>query len=265
MTRETEDRNRDRQRKGLEPIIPNEGIRVQLGRRMSVLYGPTSMTSDGFKTKRKAHEDDGRVPEDSLELRWAYGYNGLNGRANTYYNAHGDAAYALAGLGVVYNREKHEQKLFTQHNEDVMCMAVHPGRQFMCTGQLNPKGAEMAFCIVWDALSNKQKVKLGSFHKAGISAVAFSPDGTQVITVDETDDHWFAVWDWHAAPPQGREMEPIRSHPSGKELVMGVLMHESGKVVTYGERNAKFWEYEQGSKGDPGTYKSRVTKASREP
>ena len=60
MTRETEDRNRDRQRKGLEPIIPNEGIRVQLGRRMSVLYGPTSMTSDGFKTKRKAHEDDGR-------------------------------------------------------------------------------------------------------------------------------------------------------------------------------------------------------------
>jgi WD40 repeat protein len=49
--REMEERNRDRHRKGLEPIVPNEGVRVQLGRRMAVLYGPSSLTADGYKTR----------------------------------------------------------------------------------------------------------------------------------------------------------------------------------------------------------------------
>jgi hypothetical protein len=71
----------------------NPGIRVQLGRRMSVLYAPTTHVPD--------KETDGALPEASVELAWAYGYNGANGKANLFLNADGDATYSIAGIAVV--------------------------------------------------------------------------------------------------------------------------------------------------------------------
>jgi WD40 repeat protein len=103
----------------------------------------------------------------------------------------------------MYSNGKHEQRHFQQHNEDITCMAKHPGRKLMATGQINPKGAEAAFVQVWDSTKAEPKLiaHLGSHHDSSISAVAFSFDGAVLISIDDSSDHCCAIWDWKVPYP----------------------------------------------------------------
>ena len=50
---------------------------------------------------------------------------------------HGDVVYYLAALGVVYNRDTHQQRFFTGHDDDIRCIAQHPdGVTFATAGWL---------------------------------------------------------------------------------------------------------------------------------
>ena len=44
--------------------------------------------------------------------------------------------YHVAAVGIVYNREKHAQRFYTQHTDDILCLSVHPGKDFIATGQV---------------------------------------------------------------------------------------------------------------------------------
>lgn len=41
-----------------------------------------------------------------------------------------------AAVGVVYDPETHSQIFFGGHDDDIRCMAMHPGRNLVATGQV---------------------------------------------------------------------------------------------------------------------------------
>ena len=52
------------------------------------------------------------------------------------------------------------------------------------------------------------------------------------------------MWEWGKRDEfQTMIAKPFRCEPSGKEHVHGVLFHDNGEIVTYGERNCKIWRH----------------------
>lgn len=70
-----------------------------------------------------------------------YGYEGMRNLANNlFYLASGEVVYYTAALGVVFSKQRWRdgracQRFFFGHDNDVACLAVHPNRRFVATGQ----------------------------------------------------------------------------------------------------------------------------------
>lgn len=47
--------------------------------------------------------------------------------------------YHVAGVGVLYNKEKHSQRFYVAHTDDILCLCIHPIKDVIATGQvMNP-------------------------------------------------------------------------------------------------------------------------------
>ncbi len=58
------------------------------------------------------------APDESLGIEWIYGYQGLKCRNNVRYNFQGDLVYTVSKYAVVYSFVKHEQVVFSGHEEE---------------------------------------------------------------------------------------------------------------------------------------------------
>ena len=65
-------------------------------------------------------------PDTSLSLEWIYGYQSEKCRNNVRYNIEGDVIYSVGKYAIVYNFSRHEQRVFTGHDEEIISLAVHP-------------------------------------------------------------------------------------------------------------------------------------------
>jgi hypothetical protein len=107
--------------------------------------------------------------------------------------------YHTAGLGVVYDRASHSQRLFDEHDDDVTCLAASPCGCFVATGQL---GAAPAIWV-WSAEDAQPLIRLRGFHARAVLLLAFSADGTALASVGDDDNHSVAVYAAQVrAPPR---------------------------------------------------------------
>ena len=53
-----------------------------------------------------------------------------------FYTQTGEIVYHVAALGIVYNRDQHKQRFYTGHTDDILCLAIHPAKDFIATGQV---------------------------------------------------------------------------------------------------------------------------------
>lgn len=84
-----------------------------------------------------AVEQSGKLPADKLSLEFVHGYEGLTTTANNIVcNRNGHLVYHVAALGIVYNVKSHTQKFFLGHNDDVLCLAMHPEGLKIASGQV---------------------------------------------------------------------------------------------------------------------------------
>ena len=66
-------------------------------------------------------------PGNALRLAFVYGYTSRKGcRSNLFYNKNGHIVYHAAALGIVYDKEKHEQWFFHGHDDDITALDIHP-------------------------------------------------------------------------------------------------------------------------------------------
>lgn len=63
-------------------------------------------------------------------------YRGYDCRNNLFYTQNGEVVYHVAATGVVLNREKNTQRFYTEHTDDILCLCIHPVKDFIATGQV---------------------------------------------------------------------------------------------------------------------------------
>eukprot|EP00741_Cyanophora_paradoxa_P013198 tig00000178_g12750.t1 len=185
-------------------------------------------------------------PEDDLEIDFVYGYRAHDCRNNLFYLSRSgeELVYHAAAVGIVYNVERHTQRHFAEHDDDILCLAVHPDGRTVATGQVGPEGR----VLVWDAETLQRRAALKGVHRKGVCAVAFSPDGTKLVSVDLDDSHTVAIWDWARGVP-------LATAKCGASRIFGVAFNPydptGAAFATVGVRHAGFWTYRPASAAGP--------------
>ena len=145
-----------------------------------------------------------KAPTASMQLDWVHGYAGVKNVANNlYYNAEGDVVYYTAAVCIVYSIERHEQRHFFGHNEEIACLGAHPGKELFASGQWKAAGpTEVPYVCIWDSTTMQEVQRIGHPRdNRGVIALAFSPgEGRHLITCTGDNQHTLFVWDWNAKP-----------------------------------------------------------------
>lgn len=169
------------------------------------------------------------APAVDMELSWVHGYSSSlsNCRPNLFYNFQGQLVYPAAALGVLLDRgstssitstsltnasnghsgtansenedSEHRadwrQVYFRGHDDDVTCLTMSRDRRFIATGQIASKALKgKASVIVWDATQGRLLSRMEACHQRGVYALAFSPDGQQLISVGMDDSYTHILW-----------------------------------------------------------------------
>ncbi|KAJ7398332.1 hypothetical protein BTVI_126260 [Pitangus sulphuratus] len=166
------------------------------------------------------------LPAKRLKLEWimllqldqhtSYGYRGRDCRSNLYLLPTGETVYFIASVVVLFNVEEQLQRHYTGHNDDVKCLAVHPDRITIATGQVagtskDGKLPEFSQLVqfrlfldlpqlpphvrVWDSvtLNTLHVIGMGFFDRA-VTCIAFSkskqekPKFVLCVTFSENGD-----------------------------------------------------------------------------
>ena len=97
-------------------------------------------------------------------------YRGYDCRNNLYYLANGDIIYHVAALGIVYNIATHQQRFYSRHSDDILCLTMHPSEDILATGQIGRSPP----IHIWNGDSMECLSVLKGEHERGVCAVDFS-------------------------------------------------------------------------------------------
>uniref|UniRef100_A0A1I8F3L8 WD_REPEATS_REGION domain-containing protein n=1 Tax=Macrostomum lignano TaxID=282301 RepID=A0A1I8F3L8_9PLAT len=150
-----------------------------------------------------------------------------------YHLPTGELVYFVASVVVLHNVEEGTQRHYTGHNDDVKCLAVHPGS--------NHHGL-CPHVRIWSSvdLTTLHVLGLGDFERA-VSCLAFSraDGGTHLCVVDDANEHAISVWDWS----RGHKLTETKT---STEPVLACECHplDAGVIITCGKNQLAFWTLE---------------------
>ncbi|XP_061095357.1 echinoderm microtubule-associated protein-like 1 isoform X2 [Conger conger] len=217
-------------------------VKMFLKGRPVTMYMPKDQV-DSYSLEAKSD-----LPSKKLKLDWVYGYRGRDCRSNLYLLPTGETVYFIASVVVLYNVDEQLQRHYTGHTDDVKCLAVHPDKITMATGQVagtSSDGKLPPHVRVWDSVSLNTLHVLGTgFFDRALSCLAFSKSngGSTLCVVDDSNDHVLSVWDWQ------RE-ERMADVKCSNEAVFAADFHptDTNIIVTCGKSHLYFWTLEGGS------------------
>ncbi|XP_030626277.1 echinoderm microtubule-associated protein-like 4 isoform X2 [Chanos chanos] len=183
------------------------------------------------------------LPPERLKLE--YGYRGRDCRANVYLLPTGEIVYFIASVVVLFNYEERTQRHYLGHTDCVKCLAIHPDKIRIATGQIagvDKDGRPLQPHVrVWDSvsLSTLQIIGLGTFER-GVGSLAFSKadSGTHLSVIDDSNEHMLTVWDW-------QKKSKIAEIKTTNEVVLAVEFHptDANTIVTCGKSHIFFWTW----------------------
>ncbi|XP_047378946.1 echinoderm microtubule-associated protein-like 4 isoform X2 [Sciurus carolinensis] len=185
------------------------------------------------------------LPPEKLKLEWAYGYRGKDCRANVYLLPTGEIVYFIASVVVLFNYEERTQRHYLGHTDCVKCLAIHPDKIRIATGQIagvDKDGRPLQPHVrVWDSvsLSTLQIIGLGTFER-GVGCLDFSKadSGIHLCVIDDSNEHMLTVWDWQKKS-KGAEIKTTN------EVVLAVEFHptDANTIITCGKSHIFFWTW----------------------
>ncbi|XP_059086390.1 echinoderm microtubule-associated protein-like 1 isoform X5 [Tigriopus californicus] len=190
------------------------------------------------------------APSQKLKLEWVYGYRGRDARCNLYLLPTGEMVYFVAAVVVLFNAEEHSQRHYLGHTEDIKCLAVHPNKLLIATGQTtgHDRREGKPHIRVWNSVSLQTLhiVGIGDFERS-VMCVSFSKadGGNLLVAVDEGSDHTMSVWDWS----RGERGTKITETKCSTETVVAAEFHplEGGVIVSVGKGHVNFWQLDNTS------------------
>ncbi|KAK6306930.1 hypothetical protein J4Q44_G00220780 [Coregonus suidteri] len=228
-----------------EPVFNTEEgyVKMYLKGRPITMYMPKDLV-DTYCLEAKSD-----LPNKKLKLDWVYGYRGRDCRSNLYLLPTGETVYFIASVVVLYNVDDQLQRHYTRHTDDIKCLAVHPDKITIATGQVagtSSDGKQLAPHVrVWDSVSLNTLHVLGTgFFDRALVCLAFSKSngGNMLCVVDDSNDHVLSVWDWQ------RE-ERLADVKCSNEAVFAADFHptDTNIIVTCGKSHLYFWTLERGT------------------
>ncbi|KTF91366.1 hypothetical protein cypCar_00030526, partial [Cyprinus carpio] len=188
-----------------------------------------------------------RAPASGLRLHFIHGYRGYDCRSNLFYTQTGEIVYHVAAVGVVYNRQQNTQRFYLGHDDDILCLAIHPVKDYVATGQVQSAAQTSVFVTahrvgrdssihVWETEFLKPLSVLKGFHQFGVCALDFSADGKRLASVGLDDNHTIVLWEWR----KGEKLSTIRGSKD-KIFVIKINPYMPDKLITAGVKHMKFW------------------------
>ncbi|KAL0280684.1 UNVERIFIED_CONTAM: hypothetical protein PYX00_001910 [Menopon gallinae] len=220
-----------------------EGVlKMYLRGRPVNLYAPTSMV-DTYDVNNVS-----KAPSERLKLDWVYGYRGRDCRSNLYFLPTGEMVYFVAAAVVLYNVEEQSQRHYLGHTDDVKCLAVHPNKMIVATGQCagHDRRDARPHVRIWNSVSLHTIAVIGvnEFEKS-VCCISFSKadGGSLLCAIDESTDHTITVWDWQ----KGERGSKITENKCSVDTVVAAEFHplERHCIVTCGKSHISFWMMDQ--------------------
>jgi len=161
--------------------------------KMSALqpWGPTL----GVDANNAGNASDSVLPNDELELEWAYGYSSRVARNCVKYTYDGKIVYPAASMGVIYDKVKGTQTFSMAHYDEITCLDVHVPTSVAATAN---KGAGNIVACVWSTDDGKILNRINCGTVNAISAISFSPDGTLLAVACQDRDHTVKLFHWQS-------------------------------------------------------------------
>lgn len=226
-------------------LLQEEGIvKLYLRGRPIAINIPTDYLQDYCLNKVNS------PPTQRLKLEWVYGYRGRDCRSNLYFLPTGEMVYFIASVVVLYNVEDQIQRHYTGHTDDIKCLALHPNKLLVATGQVASidKRERRPHVRIWDSVSlnTLHIIGAGDFERA-VCCVAFShaDGGALLCVIDESVEHTLSIWDWQ----KGEKGHKITETKSATETVLAAEFHPMDRhtLITVGRNHIHFWDTEGGT------------------
>jgi echinoderm microtubule-associated protein-like 6 len=139
--------------------------------------------------------------------------------------------YHVAGVGIVLSTDTNTQIHNTEHSDDILCLDVHPEGHTVATGEIGKKPK----LILWDA-NTGVTLRTILFHQRGICNVAFTTNGTHIVSVGMDIDGIVAVHNCRSGVITG-------SGKIGRGVSINVLaVSGTDNFITGGKMHVKFWD-----------------------
>jgi microtubule-associated protein-like 6 len=165
-------------------------------------------------------------------------FNGRDVYNVVRYSYQGKIVFPTAGLVIVQDpkpdtkTQVRPQTYFTRHTQDVISLAVHPKGVVMASGTV--AGDKLVEIMVWDIETKALLSLIQGFHIRGVSHLAFSPDGTLLLSIGMDDDNSIGLYDWQAN-------RLLCTNKVDKSPVYDIAWKFNNKFVTTGQRHFKLW------------------------
>ncbi|KAF1409500.1 Echinoderm microtubule-associated protein-like 3, partial [Spheniscus humboldti] len=195
------------------------------------------------------------LPPERLQLDWVYGYRGRDSRSNLHVLASGELVYFIACVVILLHVPRRRQRHYLRHSDCVRCLAVHPDRLRVATGQaagVDKDGKPLQPIVhIWDSatLLTLQQIGLGSFER-GVGSLAFSTadQGAYLCVVDDSNEHMMSVWDC----ARGTKQAEVKKYKKPK-FIQCFIFDAAGDVLTGdSEGNILTWTRAAGDGRTPG-------------
>ncbi|XP_072929850.1 echinoderm microtubule-associated protein-like 2 [Epargyreus clarus] len=218
-------------------------MRMYLRGRPVVLYGPSDQ--DALDPAKVAPP-----PQNKLKLEWVYGYRGKDCRSNLYLLPTGEIVYFVASVVVLFNVDEQCQRHYTGHTDDVKCLAVHPNKLVVASGQCagHDRLDARPHVRVWNSVSLATLAVIGAGQiERAAACVAFSraDGGALLACVDDGPDHVISVWEWQRTD----KGHCVAETKCSVDTVVAVEFHplDRNQIVTCGKGHIAFWTLDSSS------------------
>ena len=206
--------------------------------------------------KIKVNKNAGKAPTQNIKrLKYVFGYRAFDTRMNIKYTAdENKIVYHTAALGIVLDKTTNTQTYFTNHEEDIVSLAIHPNGTTVATGQMAAKGkAKLIDLYVWNINNLPDETNVLADDRAhppkgvtnlkgallrAIRIVQFSPDGKRLLANGQDDYNSVAVYDTSNL----NKITLIGTVKVDGARVLDACWKNNNEFVTVGPKHIKFFK-----------------------
>ena len=200
--------------------------------------------------------DMGKPPKENISrLKYVFGYRAFDSRMNIKYTKdENKIVYTTAALGIVLDKKTNKQRYFTNHEEDIVSLCIHPNKYIVATGQMAAKGkAKFIDLYVWNVnnlpeqtnvlASEREKCPKGVSNLKGallraIRILQFSPDGKKLVGNGQDDQNSIALWDTSNL----NRITLINTAKVDAARVLDIVWVDNEQFVTVGPKHIKYFK-----------------------